>query len=89
LLNSFLNAQIGQKFPSRHEPAGRHRHGCADLGRRFTLNPVIVIFSIVFWYWMWNVPGAILAVPMLAITKIVCDRIHTLSAFGHFLGGNG
>lgn len=58
------------------------------LARRFTLNPVIVMFSIVFWYWMWGVPGAILAVPMLAICKIVCDRIRGLSAFGHFLGGN-
>jgi predicted PurR-regulated permease PerM len=58
------------------------------LARRFTLNPVIVMFSIVFWYWMWGVPGAILAVPMLAISKIVCDRIRDLSAFGHFLGGS-
>lgn len=58
------------------------------LARRFTLNPVIVMFSIVFWYWMWGVPGAILAVPMLAISKIVCDRVRGLSAFGHFLGGN-
>ena len=58
------------------------------LARRFTLNPVIVMFSIVFWYWMWGVPGAILAVPMLAISKIVCDRIRSLSAFGHFLGGD-
>ncbi|MDB5360624.1 MAG: hypothetical protein JWO51_1921 [Rhodospirillales bacterium] len=58
------------------------------LARRFTLNPVIVVLSIVFWYWMWGVPGAILAVPMLAISKIVCDRIRGLSAFGHFLGGN-
>lgn len=58
------------------------------LARRFTLNPVMVIFAIVFWYWMWGVPGAVLAVPMLAITKIVCDRIRSLSAFGHFLGGN-
>jgi predicted PurR-regulated permease PerM len=58
------------------------------LARRFTLNPVIVMFSIVFWYWMWGVPGAVIAVPMLAISKIVCDRIRGLSAFGHFLGGN-
>ena len=58
------------------------------LARRFTLNPVLIIFAIVFWYWMWGVPGAVLAVPMLAITKILCDRIRSLSAFGHFLGGN-
>jgi predicted PurR-regulated permease PerM len=57
------------------------------LARRFTLNPVLVIIALIFWYWMWGVPGAILAVPMLAITKIVCDRIRMLAAFGHFLEG--
>lgn len=59
----------------------------AILARRFTLNPVAVIISIIFWYWMWGVPGAVLAVPMLAITKIICDRIKPLMAFGHFLEG--
>lgn len=57
------------------------------LARRFTLNPVLVILSLVFWYWMWGVPGAILSVPMLAIIKIICDRIQTLAALGHFLEG--
>ena len=57
------------------------------LAKRFTLNPVLVIVALVFWYWMWGVPGAILAVPMLAITKIICDRIRSLAAFGHFLEG--
>lgn len=57
------------------------------LARRFTLNPVLVVVSLIFWYWMWGVPGAILAVPMLAITKIVCDRIRPLAAIGHFLEG--
>jgi predicted PurR-regulated permease PerM len=57
------------------------------LARRFTLNRVLVILALIFWYWMWGVTGAILAVPMLAITKIVCDRIRMLAAFGHFLEG--
>lgn len=57
------------------------------LARRFTLNPVLVILSLVFWFWMWGVPGAILSVPMLAMTKIVCDRVRPLAAFGHFLEG--
>jgi predicted PurR-regulated permease PerM len=57
------------------------------LARRFTLNPVLVILSLVFWFWMWGVPGAILAVPMLAILKIVCDRVRPLKALGHFLEG--
>ncbi|MDY0870946.1 AI-2E family transporter [Dongia rigui] len=55
------------------------------LAKRFTLNPVGVILSLVFWYWMWGVPGAILAVPMLAMVKIVSDRIEALHPLGHML----
>ena len=57
------------------------------LARRFTLNPVLVIFSLVFWFWIWGIPGAILSVPMLAIAKIVCDRVRPFTALGHFLEG--
>jgi len=56
------------------------------LARRFTLNPVLVILSLIFWYWMWGVAGALLAVPLLATFKIVADRIRSLMALGHFLG---
>ena len=55
------------------------------LARRFTLNPVLVIISLLFWFWMWGIPGMILSVPMLAIIKIICDRVRPLAAFGHFL----
>jgi predicted PurR-regulated permease PerM len=55
------------------------------LARRFTLNPVLVIISLLFWFWMWGIPGMILSVPMLAIAKIICDRVRPLAAFGHFL----
>jgi predicted PurR-regulated permease PerM len=57
------------------------------LARRFTINPVLVIISLVFWYWMWGVTGAILATPMLAVTKIISDRIEALKPFGHFIEG--
>jgi predicted PurR-regulated permease PerM len=57
------------------------------IARRFTINPVLVILAIVFWYWMWGVLGVILAMPMLAITKIICDRIQPLNSFGHFIEG--
>jgi predicted PurR-regulated permease PerM len=57
------------------------------LARRFTINPVLVVIALVFWYWMWGVPGAILATPLLAITKIICDRIEALKPFGHFIEG--
>jgi predicted PurR-regulated permease PerM len=57
------------------------------LARRFTLNPVLIILSLVFWFWMWGALGAILAVPMLAILKIISDRLRPLKALGHFLEG--
>ena len=57
------------------------------LAKRFTLNPVFVVFSFVFWLWLWGVPGAILSAPILATTKLVCDRIRPLAAFGHILAG--
>ena len=56
------------------------------LARHFTLNPVLVILALLFWYWMWGVAGALLAVPMLATSKIICDRIRPLMALGHVLG---
>ena len=55
------------------------------LARRFTLNPAVVIIALIFWFWMWGVPGAALAVPMLAVAKIVCDNVKPLEPIGHFL----
>jgi predicted PurR-regulated permease PerM len=59
------------------------------LARRFTLNPVMVISSLMFWDWLWGIPGAFLSMPLLAVTKIVCDHIETLAPLGHILGGSG
>ena len=56
------------------------------LARRLTLNPVIIIVSLVFWYSMWGVAGAFLAVPLLGTFKIICDRVGPLMVIGHFLG---
>ena len=50
------------------------------LGRRLTLNPVIVFVSLIFWTWLWGVPGALLSVPILVTIKIICDRVPSLSA---------
>lgn len=56
------------------------------LGRRLTLNPVVVFVGLVFWGWLWGIPGALLAVPLLAALKIVCDHVEPLSPIGEFLG---
>jgi predicted PurR-regulated permease PerM len=57
------------------------------LARRFTVNPVLIVLGVVFWYWLWGIVGAVLATPMLAITKIVCERIERLKPLGHLIGG--
>ncbi|KJS38541.1 MAG: hypothetical protein VR70_09680 [Rhodospirillaceae bacterium BRH_c57] len=44
------------------------------VGRRLTLNPLVVFLSVVAWGWLWGVAGALLAVPLVAVFKIVLDR---------------
>ncbi len=56
------------------------------LGHRLTLNPVVVFLSLTFWSWLWGIPGAILAVPITVVGKILCDHIAPLAPLGEFLG---
>ncbi len=55
------------------------------LGRRFTLNPVVIFVSLIFWTWLWGVPGALLSVPILVSIKVVCDRVPPLSSVSELL----
>jgi predicted PurR-regulated permease PerM len=56
------------------------------LGRRLTLNPVAILVGLIFWWWIWGVAGAFIAVPLLATLKIFCDHIESLAPIGEFLG---
>ncbi len=55
------------------------------LGRRFTLNPVVIFVSLIFWTWLWGVPGALLSVPILVSIKVVCDHVPSLSPVSELL----
>jgi predicted PurR-regulated permease PerM len=55
-------------------------------GNRMKLNTVALFIGLVFWWYIWGIPGAILAVPMMAAFKIACDHIESLSPVGEFLG---
>lgn len=57
------------------------------VSRILTLNPVVVFVSIMFWGWLWHVPGVLLAVPILAAIKIICDHVGSLNSVGAFIGG--
>ena len=56
------------------------------IGRRLMLNSVIVLLWLVFWAWLWGVPGALMAVPLLAIVKIVADHLEPLASLAEFIG---
>lgn len=56
------------------------------LGRRMTLNPVVIFLGLTFWGWIWGITGALLAVPIIVVFKIFCDHSETLAPVGEFLG---
>lgn len=55
------------------------------MGRSLTLNPVLVILSLLFWGWMWSIVGIILAVPILAAFKIFCSHIEQMEPLAEFI----
>jgi predicted PurR-regulated permease PerM len=55
-------------------------------GRRLRLNPVAVFVGVLFWYGLWGVAGAFLAVPILASLKILGDHVESLAPVAEFLG---
>lgn len=56
------------------------------MGWRLQLNPVVIFIALTFWTWIWSIPGALLAVPLLATAKITCDRVALLQPIGDLLG---
>jgi predicted PurR-regulated permease PerM len=56
------------------------------LGRRFTLNPVAIFVALMFWLWLWGIPGALLAVPILVSVKAICDRFPHASYISELIG---
>ena len=55
------------------------------LGRQLSLNPVVIVLSVLFWSAMWGISGALLAVPILVALKTLCDRVERFKVFGEFL----
>jgi predicted PurR-regulated permease PerM len=55
------------------------------LGRGLLLNPVAIFIAILLWGWLWGLVGVLLAVPLLASFKIVCERVEPLHPIAEFL----
>ena len=56
------------------------------LGKRLQLNPLVVTLALLIWGWIWGAMGLILAVPIAAATKIVCDNVEQLRPIGEWMG---
>lgn len=55
------------------------------VGHRLSLNPVAVVVGVMFWYWLWGIPGAFIAVPLLAAARVICQHVDSLRPFGELL----
>jgi predicted PurR-regulated permease PerM len=55
-------------------------------GRAARMNAVAIFVGLLFWGWVWNVWGMLLAVPMLVVIKAVCDHVEDLKPISELLG---
>ena len=51
------------------------------------LNPLAVLVSSIIWGYLWGAIGVVLAVPITAAVKVVCDNVESLEPIGVLLGG--
>jgi predicted PurR-regulated permease PerM len=56
------------------------------LGKRLQLNPLVVTISLLIWGFIWGAMGLILAVPIMAAVKIICDHVISLRPIGDWMG---
>jgi predicted PurR-regulated permease PerM len=56
------------------------------LGRRLTLSPVAVFVWVLFWSWLWGIPGGLIAVPLLAALKISLQHVPPLVPYARLIG---
>jgi predicted PurR-regulated permease PerM len=54
--------------------------------RAASMNAVAIFVGLLFWGWVWNVWGMLLAVPMLVVIKTVCDHVEDFKSVGELLG---
>jgi len=57
------------------------------VGRRLELNVVAVFLTVAVWGWFWGIAGALMAVPLLVVFKVLCEHVEGLHAWGEFLSG--
>ena len=56
------------------------------VGRRVHLNAIAVTIALLFWGWIWGAMGLLLAIPITATVKVVCDHVPAWRPAGRWLG---
>lgn len=56
------------------------------LGPQVKINPLFTIIALVLGDLLWGIPGIILAIPLTAMLKIMCDHVESLKAYGFLIG---
>lgn len=59
----------------------------ALVGWRVRLNALAITLSMLFWGWLWGGMGLILAIPITAVIKVICDHVEGWQPVGHWLSG--
>jgi predicted PurR-regulated permease PerM len=54
-------------------------------GHSMRLSPIAILLWLLVWGWLWGIPGALLAVPMLTCTKLICERVRGWEWFAHIV----
>ena len=57
----------------------------ALVGWRVRLNALALTVALLFWGWLWGAMGLILAIPITAVLKVVCDHVESLQPVGRWL----
>ncbi|MFN4909194.1 MAG: AI-2E family transporter, partial [Bacteroidota bacterium] len=56
------------------------------MGDRLDLSPVVVLFSLIFWGWMWGIVGMVLSIPIMAVTKALLGSVDSTRPLAILMG---
>jgi predicted PurR-regulated permease PerM len=57
----------------------------ALVGWRVRLNALALTVSLLFWGWLWGGMGLILAIPITAVIKVICDHVEGCEPIGRWM----
>jgi predicted PurR-regulated permease PerM len=50
------------------------------------VNAAVLFIALLFFGWLWGVAGLLLGAPLVAIAKVICDRVEALRPAGELMG---